>query len=81
MTLPRTLSRSGGLLRSTRIISNLCTASYADDDVNFTSMLVAFGQFLDHDLDHVPDSKSKRSKVIEMYVILNWKRLTYHKQY
>jgi hypothetical protein len=33
--------------------------SFFNIDPRFTSMIVAFGQFVDHDLDHVPVPRSK----------------------
>jgi hypothetical protein len=66
MGTPRTRSRAGGHLGNTRVISNTCAATYVDDDVNFTSMLVAFGQFLDHDVDHVPVPRCEWESVSQL---------------
>ena len=52
---------------NTRAISNICSATYQDDNIRFTSMIVAFGQFVDHDLDHVP---VPRSKLLLMSILL-----------
>ena len=49
----------GNPLQSTRIISTIASGLTEVDERKFTSMLVAFGQFLDHDLDHVPVSTSE----------------------
>ena len=38
MGLPRTRSRSGDHLLQTRLISNLCTATYDDDNLRFTRL-------------------------------------------
>lgn len=56
---PRTKSRLGGSLPVTRTVSNICSNTYVDDNALFTTLLPAFGQFLDHDLDHVPVPRSK----------------------
>ena len=45
-----------------RVVSNLI---FDRDDVpneNITLMFVAFGQYLDHDLDHVPVHKGRSKK-------------------
>jgi len=57
--LPR-IGSDGKPLPSTRMISIKTSGMTEVDERKFTSMLVAFGQFLDHDLDHVPVSKSKQ---------------------
>lgn len=58
LTLPRVNSR-GQRLPSTRLVSTTARFNTVNEDPNFTALLVAFGQFLDHDLDHVPlSSKS-----------------------
>ncbi len=53
--LPRARS-NGGPLPSTRLVSITTRNTTVNEDPNFTAMLVAFGQFLDHDLDHIPIS-------------------------
>ena len=52
-TLPRK-SESGNDLPSARLVSITTRSTRPALDPNFTSLLVAFGQFLDHDLDLVP---------------------------
>ena len=39
-----------------RLVSITTRNNTINEDPNFTAMLVAFGQFLDHDLDHIPIS-------------------------
>ena len=58
MAEPRTAS-DGDSLPSTRLVSTIASGQTEIDERRFTSMLVGFGQFLDHDLDHVPVSKSE----------------------
>ena len=45
-------------LPSTRMVTNIAISQVVVEEENFTAMLVGFGQFLDHDLDHVPISRS-----------------------
>ena len=54
-TLPR-VAKNGQDLPSARLISTTTRFNEIVEDPNFTSLLVAFGQFLDHDTDHVPIS-------------------------
>jgi hypothetical protein len=46
-------------LPSARLVSTTASGTSEIDDSTFTAMLVPFGQFLDHDLDHVPVSRSE----------------------
>jgi hypothetical protein len=65
LSLPR-ISKFGAELPSTRFVSTTTRFNRINEDPEFTSMLVAFGQYLDHDLDHVPIS----SKLIFKSLIL-----------
>jgi len=58
LVLPR-IAKSGKPLPSTRLVSNIAIGGTDIEDRTFTSMLVGLGQFLDHDYDHVPISRSK----------------------
>ena len=59
MSTPRRLSRTGSPLPSTRVISNKAISGHVTEHDKLTVMIVAFGQFLDHDLDHVPILRSE----------------------
>lgn len=64
LSLPRSKSVSGGLLPNPRVVSNVCIGQYNDEDINYTTMLVAFGQFLDHDVTHVPVARNEEGEAI-----------------
>ena len=49
----------GSPLPSARLVSTIASGQTEIDERRFTSMLVGFGQFLDHDFDHVPVSRSE----------------------
>ena len=51
---PRKLGKNGKPLPSAKIVSNSTRGLASNEDRLFTSLVFAFGQFLDHDLDHVP---------------------------
>ena len=53
LSLPR-ISRRGRQLPSGREVTNIVLNRQENPDEDFTAMLISFGQFLDHDLDHVP---------------------------
>lgn len=53
LMLPRVDAR-GQELPSARFVSTTTRFNQVNEDPNFTALLMAFGQFLDHDLDHVP---------------------------
>ena len=69
LTLPRVNSK-GQPLPSTRLVSTTARFTQVNEDPNFTALLVAFGQFLDHDLDHVPLS-SKPSIQFHLTVFID----------
>ena len=60
--MPRVAS-DGSPLPSTRLVSTIASGQAEIDERRFTSMLVAFGQFLDHDFDHVPVSRSESQQI------------------
>ena len=60
------VSRNGRPLPSTRMITNIAISQNVIEESKFTAMLVGFGQIVDHDLDHVPIS---RSKYLTTYVV------------
>lgn len=62
--LPR-IASSGRQLPSGRAITNAVLSREEVPDPDFTSMLVAFGQFLDHDLDHIPFQRASDGEGIE----------------
>ena len=51
---PRKMGKNGKPLPSAKIVSNSTRGLASNEDRLFTSLVFAFGQFLDHDLDHVP---------------------------
>ena len=55
--LPR-VANDGNELPSARLVSTIASGQMEVDERRFTSMLVGFGQFLDHDFDSVPVSRS-----------------------
>ena len=59
MFLPR-VAQDGGPLPSGREVTNKVLFHNDVPDDEFTSMLVGFGQFLDHDLDHVPFQRGNK---------------------
>jgi len=62
---PRVLSRSGKPLPSGRVVTNKVLGNEEVPDPDFTAMLVAFGQFLDHDIDHIPFQRAEDGEGIE----------------
>ena len=56
--LPR-VGKNERPLPSARLVTTIATGATQVDDDQFTAMLVAFGQFIDHDFDHVPVSRSE----------------------
>ena len=55
--LPR-VANDGSELSSARLVSTIASGQTEVDERRFTSMLVGFGQFLDHDFDSVPVLRS-----------------------
>ena len=54
ISFPRTIAKSGGSLPSARFVSTAITNNSSKEDPSITALFVAFAQYLDHDLDHVP---------------------------
>ena len=55
--LPRE-DQSGRDLPSARLVSTLTRFNQDEEDQQFSAILFSFGQFIDHDLDHVPITES-----------------------
>ena len=76
LILPRK-ARNGGFLPSARIVSNTLTTNDAEREsrVN-TALLMAVGQFIDHDVTHTPmrsklKTTSPRTKNTEVHTWLH----------
>ena len=54
ISFPRTIAKSGGSLPSARFVSTTITNNSSKEHPSITALFVAFAQYLDHDLDHVP---------------------------
>ena len=54
ISFPRTIAKSGGFLPSARFVSTTITNNLSKEHPSITALFVAFAQYLDHDLDHVP---------------------------
>ena len=61
---PRKLGKNGKPLPSAKIVSNSTRGLASNEDRLFTSLVFAFGQFLDHDLDHVPIHESSGKSLL-----------------
>ena len=55
---PRKFGKNRNPLPSAKIVSKWTSGLANKEDKLFTSLIFAFGQFLDHDLDHVPIHES-----------------------
>ena len=54
ISFPRTIAKSGRSLPSARFVSRNITNNLSKEHPTITALFVAFAQYLDHDLDHVP---------------------------
>ena len=64
---PRKFGKNRNPLPSAKIVSRSTSGLANKEDKLFTSLVFAFGQFLDHDLDHVPIHES-HGKICLLYM-------------
>ena len=69
--VPRLSSSVATSLPSARTISNAIVSTEEKPSNRFTSLLMSFGQFIDHDLTHIPNSRVSEDAAVDCCWLLN----------
>ena len=63
--LPRISSSSRTSLPSARVVSNAIVSTDEKPSNTFTSLLMSFGQFIDHDITHIPNARVGNDEAVD----------------
>ena len=63
--LPRLSSSVATSLPSARMVSNAIVSTEEKPSNTFTALLMSFGQFIDHDLTHIPNARVGEDEAVD----------------
>ena len=63
--LPRVSSSRQTSLPSARVVSNAIVSTEEKPSNQFTALLMSFGQFIDHDITHIPNARVGEDEAVD----------------